>query len=190
MHHVFGKAGRATTPTDPAGLSMLETTIALVDDKSKWRTRHSPPLVRRLAGVGQGPAGLVLARRADDHRQRTDLRLERTERGPRAGPRRRRQTAGPDQRLDDADQDAHRHALDRHQDAGRHQSGGDDLDVLAELAEKISTQLRTMPETVSAFPEKTLGGNYVDFRIDRGEAARYGMNVRDVQDVILTAWAA
>ncbi|MBT7789276.1 MAG: efflux RND transporter permease subunit [Calditrichaeota bacterium] len=37
VHHVFGKVGRAETATDPAPLSMIETTIMLEQDKSKWR---------------------------------------------------------------------------------------------------------------------------------------------------------
>ena len=54
---------------------------------------------------------------------------------------------------------------------------GSDLNTLAELAEKIASQLRTLPDTVSVFSEKTVGGYYVDFKINRAEAARYGMNV-------------
>ncbi|TKJ40682.1 CusA/CzcA family heavy metal efflux RND transporter [candidate division LCP-89 bacterium B3_LCP] len=37
VHHVFGKIGRAETATDPAPLSMIETTIMLKQDQSKWR---------------------------------------------------------------------------------------------------------------------------------------------------------
>ncbi len=37
VHHVFGKVGRAQTATDPAPMSMIETTIMLEQDKSKWR---------------------------------------------------------------------------------------------------------------------------------------------------------
>ena len=37
VHHVFGKVGRAETATDPAPMSMVETTIMLEQDKSKWR---------------------------------------------------------------------------------------------------------------------------------------------------------
>lgn len=37
VHHVFGKVGRAQTATDPAPMSMIETTIMLEQDKLKWR---------------------------------------------------------------------------------------------------------------------------------------------------------
>ncbi len=40
VEEVFGKAGRADTSTDPAPISMFETTIALKQDKSQWRTRE------------------------------------------------------------------------------------------------------------------------------------------------------
>ncbi len=45
----------------------------------------------------------------------------------------------------------------------------------------------TLPGTISAYPDKSFGGNYLDFDIDRAEAARYGLTVGDVQDVIMTA---
>ncbi len=64
---------------------------------------------------------------------------------------------------------------------------GEDLPTLARLSEKIASQVRTLPDTVSVYSEKTVGGYYIDFEVKRAEAARYGMNVQDVQEVILTA---
>ncbi len=64
---------------------------------------------------------------------------------------------------------------------------GDDLSVLSDLAEEIAVVLRDVPGTLSVFPEKTMGGNYLDFVIDRREAARYGLTIGDVQDVIMSA---
>lgn len=68
---------------------------------------------------------------------------------------------------------------------------GADLTVLAELAQEAANALKTdpstQPYTVSAFPEKSVGGNYFDITIDRGEIGRYGLVVGDVQDVIMTA---
>ena len=64
---------------------------------------------------------------------------------------------------------------------------GPDLAVLSDLAQKIALVLKDVPGTLSAFPEKTVGGNYLDFNIDREEAARYGLTVGDVQDVIMSA---
>ena len=64
---------------------------------------------------------------------------------------------------------------------------GHDLDVLNRLAEETEAIFKSCPETASAFAERATGGNYLDFDIDRQEAARYGLKVGDVQDVIQTA---
>jgi Cu(I)/Ag(I) efflux system membrane protein CusA/SilA len=60
-------------------------------------------------------------------------------------------------------------------------------DVASEIAQVVRTSEGTGPYTVSAFPEKTVGGNYLDIRVDREEIARYGLGVADVQDVIMSA---
>ena len=44
-----------------------------------------------------------------------------------------------------------------------------------------------MPDTTSAFAERVTGGYYLDFDIKRREAARYGLTVGDVQEVISSA---
>jgi Cu(I)/Ag(I) efflux system membrane protein CusA/SilA len=64
---------------------------------------------------------------------------------------------------------------------------GDDLDVLNRLAEEAEGILQKVPGTASAFAERTTGGYYLDFEVDRLAAARYGLTVGDVQDVIATA---
>ena len=64
---------------------------------------------------------------------------------------------------------------------------GPDLNVLQRLAEDIERTMKTLPETVSAFGDRAVGGYYLDFDIRRREAARYGLTVGDVQDVIQSA---
>ena len=64
---------------------------------------------------------------------------------------------------------------------------GPDLETLEEIGKQIEAVIRQVPGTVSAYSERILGGNYVDFKIKREEAARYGLTVGDVQDVIMTA---
>ncbi|OGT34992.1 MAG: cation transporter [Gammaproteobacteria bacterium RBG_16_51_14] len=64
---------------------------------------------------------------------------------------------------------------------------GPDLNVLEKIAGEIERALKTLPDTLSAFGEKAAGGYYLDFDILREEAARYGLTVGDVQDVIQTA---
>ena len=64
---------------------------------------------------------------------------------------------------------------------------GPDLEVLSELGQQTAAVLQTVPGTLSAFPDKTVGGNFIDYRIKREEAARYGLTVGDVQDIIMSA---
>ncbi len=64
---------------------------------------------------------------------------------------------------------------------------GPDLNVLQDLSLQIEEAMKTMPETLSAFGDRAVGGYYLDFVIDRKDAARYGLTVGDVQDVIQSA---
>jgi Cu(I)/Ag(I) efflux system membrane protein CusA/SilA len=64
---------------------------------------------------------------------------------------------------------------------------GPDLDTLQELGRRAEAILRKVPGTASAFAERAVGGNYVDIDIDRREAARWGLSVADIQEVIRTA---
>lgn len=64
---------------------------------------------------------------------------------------------------------------------------GPDLYVLEKVAGDIEKSLARMPGTLSAFADKAAGGYYLDFDIKREEAARYGLTVGDVQDVVQSA---
>jgi copper/silver efflux system protein len=64
---------------------------------------------------------------------------------------------------------------------------GPELQTLATLGETIEATLRNHPGTLSAFSERVTGGNYLDFKINRENIARYGLLVQDVQDIIKTA---
>jgi Cu(I)/Ag(I) efflux system membrane protein CusA/SilA len=64
---------------------------------------------------------------------------------------------------------------------------GPDLSVLQEVSQAIEQAMKTLPETTSAFGDRTIGGYYLDFDINRDEAARYGLTVGAVQDVIQSA---
>ncbi|WP_308365964.1 MULTISPECIES: CusA/CzcA family heavy metal efflux RND transporter [unclassified Microbulbifer] len=68
---------------------------------------------------------------------------------------------------------------------------GDNLQQIEETAVAIEKALledeRTAGETRSAFAERLTGGYFLDFDIDREGAARYGLNVEDVEDVIAAA---
>ena len=68
---------------------------------------------------------------------------------------------------------------------------GPDLEQIEQSAIEIERALlddtRTAPYTRSAFAERTTGGYFLDFDIDRAAAARFGLNVGDVQAVIEAA---
>jgi len=64
---------------------------------------------------------------------------------------------------------------------------GADLATLQQIVEKIESVLKGLPETLSAFGDRAVGGHYVDFDIKRKEAARYGLTIGDVEDVIQSA---
>lgn len=64
---------------------------------------------------------------------------------------------------------------------------GPDLEQLSQLGERIEAVVKQIPGTLSVYSERVTGGNYLDFEIDRIQVARYGLTVGDVQDVIITA---
>jgi Cu(I)/Ag(I) efflux system membrane protein CusA/SilA len=64
---------------------------------------------------------------------------------------------------------------------------GSDPDTLQAIGRRLEDALRGVEGTSSAFAERAAGGNYLDVAIDRQEAARYGLNIADVQAVIQTA---
>ena len=64
---------------------------------------------------------------------------------------------------------------------------GNDLQTLSDLGEQVEALVRTLPGTLTAFSERVVGGNYLDFTIDRAAAARYGLTVGEVQDIVQTA---
>lgn len=192
---VYGKIGRAETATDPAPLTMVETTITLHRDKSKWRKvraerfyddwprwlnwlpRKLFPPTRPLTPnelvygyeIPDGKGGMLHVPGLNDAVQIPGLTNAWTM------PIRTR--------------------IDMLSTGIRTPIGikfmGSDLTVLSRLATEAANALKTDPTTspftTSAFPEKTVGGNYFDIRIDREKVARYGMVVGDVQDVIMTA---
>ncbi len=189
VHHVFGKIGRAETATDPAPLSMIETTIMLEPDKSKWRTRSFPRWFARLPDWAKNYSGLT-----HFWPENRPITIDELSYG----------WDEPDGTHVDGLDDVVsfpgltnawtmpiKTRIDMLSTGIKTPVGikvmGDDLTVLGDIAERIAAQVRGLPGTLSAYPEKTVGGNYVDFNINREEIARYGLTVGDVQDVILTA---
>lgn len=64
---------------------------------------------------------------------------------------------------------------------------GPDLDVIERIGISLESVLQDVPGTASVYSERVAGGRYIDINIDRTEAARFGLNIADVQQVIATA---
>jgi Cu(I)/Ag(I) efflux system membrane protein CusA/SilA len=149
VRSVFGKVGRAETATDPAPLSMVETTIVL-EDPSRWRPGMTKEkLVEEMDRAVQFPG--VTNAWTMPIKTRTDM-LSTGIKTP-VGIK----------------------------------IGGPDLRELERLGREVEAVVKELPGTLSAFAERVMGGNYLDFEIDRAAAARYGLTVGDVQDVIQSA---
>ncbi len=64
---------------------------------------------------------------------------------------------------------------------------GPDLKEIEKIAVQIEKALSDFPDTRSVFAERTTGGYFLDFTVDREAAARYGLRVQDVNDIIESA---
>ena len=149
VESVFGKVGRADTATDPAPLSMIETTIVL-KDPSEWRPGLSKDdLIAELDRAIQIP-GLTNA-----WTMPIKTRIDMLSTGIKTPVGIK--VAGPD------------------------------LTQLQTIAEQVEAVVKPLPGTLSVYAERVMGGSYVDFEIDREAAARFGIKVGDIQDVIQSA---
>src|SRR5437870_1860137 len=64
---------------------------------------------------------------------------------------------------------------------------GPDLGQIQKLAVQVEKELADLPNTRSAFAERTVGGYFLDFTVNREAAARYGLKVGDVNDIVESA---
>ncbi|MBN6351388.1 CusA/CzcA family heavy metal efflux RND transporter [Providencia alcalifaciens] len=64
---------------------------------------------------------------------------------------------------------------------------GKDLQEIDALAQEIEKVTKSVPGVVSVLAERLVGGRYIDVKIDREKAARYGMSISDVQVYISMA---
>ncbi|MCG6957595.1 MAG: CusA/CzcA family heavy metal efflux RND transporter, partial [Gemmatimonadetes bacterium] len=146
---VFGKAGRASTATDPAPLSMFETTITLKPEE-EWRTGVTyDSLVKEMDRKVRMPG--VTNSWTMPIKGRIDMLATgiRTPVGVKIF--------------------------------------GPDLRELQRLATEVESAVKMVPGTRSAIGERVVSGSYLDIDIDRDAAARYGLNVQQIQMVIASA---
>ena len=149
VERVFGKVGRAETATDPAPLTMLETTIML-KPKSEWRAGMTlKKLSKELDDLVKFP-GLTNA-----WVQPIKTRIDMLATGIKT-------PVGI-------------------------KIAGQDLKVIEEIGKDIEAILKDVEGTSSVFSERVSGGRYINIVPDRVAAARFGLNIADIQDIISSA---
>ena len=176
VESVFGKVGKAETSTDPAPLSMVETTVALKPEK-EWRSRKVERWYSRWVPQAFKPPLRWL------------------------WPEKRRITW--EELIDEMDRAVQipsfanawlfpvRTRIDMITTGVRTPVGvkvlGPDLDTIARIGLDLEKVLQQVPGTRSAFFERVTGGYYLDFEVNREEAARYGLSPGDVNDIVESA---
>ena len=64
---------------------------------------------------------------------------------------------------------------------------GADLEVIEDIGFRIEQALKDIPGTASVYAERVRGGRYITIDINRVNAARLGLNIDDIQDIVRTA---
>ncbi len=185
---VHGKIGRADTATDPAPLSMLETVVQLKTDLSQWRTRRVERFYAEWPGWLRWPFARTF------WPEERPISTEELIFGWTDPDGTRHQGLNQAVSLPGV---ANAWPFPIENRINMLSTGiktpvgikilGPDLGALADLAERTASAMLEIPGTLSAYPERTMGGYYLDVDVNRDTAARYGLTVGDVQDVIMTA---
>ena len=169
VDRVYGKAGRADTPTDPAPLSMLETVITLKPRAewravptwySAWAPRWLKPALRRITSDRLSPEQLV----EELDRALTLPGLSNAWTMP-VKARTTMLTTGIRTPL------------------GLKITGAD-VAVLDRMGAQIEASLKRVRGTGSVFAERATGGYFLDITWKRDELARYGISVDEAQMVV------
>jgi Cu(I)/Ag(I) efflux system membrane protein CusA/SilA len=149
VESVFGKAGEADTPTDPAPLSMFETVLQL-KPPDQWPAGMTwEKLIAQMNEVSKTPG------MAQIFWMPIQTRTEMLTTGFRS-------VLGI-------------------------KVFGPDLKGIQNVAIAIEKTLSNFPNTRSAFAERTTGGYFLDFTPNRQTAARYGLRVEDINQIVETA---
>lgn len=64
---------------------------------------------------------------------------------------------------------------------------GQDLATLEKLGQEVERIMKKVPGSTSVIAERVTGGRYIDVKIDRLKAARYGLSIADVQTLVSSA---
>ncbi|HYN09724.1 MAG TPA: efflux RND transporter permease subunit [Vicinamibacterales bacterium] len=173
---VHGKAGRAETATDPAQLDMIESVITL-RPRADWPTRYTP---RWYSMRAPDWAKRALRRVWPEQQARTLAELSRDLDAALQMPGYQMAIAPPI-----------RTRIDMLTTGVRTPVGikvfGEDLNEIERISVDLEGMLRQVPGTRSTFAERQTGREYIDIVPNREAIARYGLTVRDVQDVVEAA---
>jgi len=171
VDRVFGKAGRADTSTDPAPLSMFETTI-LLKPHEQWR--RVPRFYSRWPEFLQAPLRHIWW----DRISREDLVNELDQKLRFPG-------------VSNAWTMPIKNRTDMLTTGIRTPVGikifGPDLAVIERLGGQVESAVRNVRGTRSIYAERTAGGYFLDFDLKRQELARYGLSIQEAQMVIQSA---
>ncbi len=172
VERVFGKAGRATTSTDPAPLSMMETTVVL-KPRSRWREAR-----RWYSDWAPGWLKGVLRPLWDDRISEAELRAEMDAALRLPG-------------ISNAWTMPIKGRLDMLSTGIRTPIGikisGANLDVIQKVAVATEAALSGVPGTRSVYAERVSEGFFLDFELKRDRLARYGLSIDDANAMVLTA---
>jgi len=171
VERVFGKAGRAETSTDPAPFSMMETTIVLKPE-SEWR-----PVKRWYSWLPrwmQGPFRHIWRDRITWEQLVNELDQK-------------MQFPG----VSNAWTMPIKARIDMLTTGVRTPIGikifGADLKEIERIGTSLETILRNVKGTRSIFAERVAGGYFIDFDIRREDIARYGLTIKEVEMIIMSA---
>ena len=175
VRSVFGKVGRAETPTDPAPITMVETTVQLAPEK-EWRKVHDERFYSKWPRWLQAPFRPFFA---DEHRITwEELTTEMN---------RKMQFPG----WTNAWTMPIKTRVDMLTTGVRTPIGikafGTDLNEIERIGHELENVIAPVPGTRSVLYERNLGGLYLDIVPDRDALARYGMRVGDIERVIESA---
>lgn len=173
VQSVFGKIGKAETSTDPAPMSMVETTVVLKDEKEWRRKRVDRWYSRWMPGPLKPPFRLVWP---EERRMRWEELIDEMDRTVQVPS------------FANAWLFPVRTRIDMITTGVRTPVGvkvmGADLDTVERVGLELEKVLKEVAGTRSAFFERVTGGYYLDVVVDRDEAARYGLSTGDVNDMV------
>ncbi len=188
---VYGKMGRADSATDPAPLDMIESVVRLHTDPARWRTRRVSYSFDSWPNITK-PIKWALHRTFwPTERKITMDELVYGWTEPDGSEHQGLNSIVSMPGLANAWPMPIQNRTNMLSTGIKTPVGikimGPDLKVLGDLAERASAIMMNVRGTTSAYPERTLGGYYLDIDIDRLKAARFGLTTGDVQETISTA---